>query len=66
MNKRNQTILEIISMALVVVIVCAIVYGAWWLGRQVSYSFMYDDLVKQTICEMVKPEHLKNPLDCKK
>ena len=65
MNKRTQTVLEIIGMGLAVVIACGIVYGSWQLVRHVHYSLSYEDMVKQTVCEMVKTEHLKNPSDCK-
>ena len=33
--------------------------GGWWLARWVNYSFMYRDLVIETIKDTVKSECLK-------
>jgi hypothetical protein len=32
--------------------------------REWNYSRAYEGKVQETICEMVKPEYLKNPKDC--
>lgn len=66
MNKRLQTVLEVVGIALAMVIVCAIVYGSWQLGRHINYSLSYEDMVRKTVCEMVKPEHLKDSKQCEK
>ena len=65
MNKRLRTVVEIVGMTLVVVIVCAVVYGSWQLGRHVNYSLSYEDMVTKTVCKMVKTEHLKDPKQCR-
>jgi hypothetical protein len=33
-------------------------YGAFWLKKTLSYSWAYEDMVEQTVREMVKPEYL--------
>ena len=33
--------------------------GAYWVGKTVSYSLFYEDMVQATVVEMVKPEALK-------
>jgi hypothetical protein len=36
-----------------------IVYGVYYLGKNISYSLFYEDMVTQTITENVKMECLK-------
>ena len=40
-------------------IFCGFLYGAYWIAKTVSYNVFYEDMVQQTITEMVKPEYLK-------
>jgi hypothetical protein len=42
-----------------VVLVCAVVYGCYWVGKTVSYSIFYADMVEKTIVEMVKADALR-------
>jgi len=37
---------------------CAFVYGSYWLVKNVSYWFFYEDLVKETIREMIDKKYL--------
>lgn len=37
----------------------AFIYGMWNLTRYLNYTISYKDMVKGTVCEMVKPEYLK-------
>ena len=47
-------------MTIIVMIIFGIfTYGMYWLYKTVSYSFFYENMVQQTITEMVKPEYLK-------
>ena len=39
--------------------ICAFLYGAYWLAKHGSYWLWYDDMVRETIREMVKQEALK-------
>lgn len=57
---------KILAIILIFIVVIVFVFiGLWNLKRGFNYSFGYESQVKQTVCEMVKPEHLKNPKDCK-
>lgn len=56
MNKTLQKfILYVISTTLTLMFL----YGAYWLSKNGSYYFWYEDMVKQTIHELVKQEALK-------
>lgn len=48
-----------------VVVFAVIAWGAWKFQRSWNYSWAYENFVRGTICEMVKPEYLKNPQQCK-
>lgn len=41
-----------------VVLGSAVIYGTYWISKNLSYVIFYENLVQGTICEMVKPEHL--------
>jgi len=52
------------AIKIVVVLAClgvfgGIIYGGFWVAKTVSYSIFYEDMVRQTIVEMVKPDSLK-------
>ena len=47
------------------VIIVAISYGGWQLKRWWNYNWGYESQVTQTVCDMVKPEYLKQPNNCK-
>lgn len=36
-------------------------YAAWHLYRAWNYTWGYESMVKETVCDMVKPEYLKKP-----
>lgn len=38
---------------------CVLLYGAFWLAKNISYTLFYNDMVKATVTEMVKREALK-------
>lgn len=42
-------------------IVGAVSYGGWILQKKLSYTFSYEAMVEETVCKMVKPEHLEKP-----
>jgi len=44
----------------IIVIILAFAYGCYWVGKSLSYSIFYEDMVVQTIRETVKPECLKD------
>jgi hypothetical protein len=43
----------------IIAIMVGFIYGGYWIAKTVSYSFFYEDMVEETIKEMVKPEALK-------
>jgi len=49
----KQTILLIIA-------VLVIGYSTWQIKRWVNYSWGYQSQVRSTVCEMVKPEYIKD------
>ena len=36
----------------------ASLYGVYWLTKTISYQIFYEDMVEQTVKDMVKPECL--------
>ena len=42
-----------------IAVMCAALYGWWWLLKNGSYWLWYEDLVKETIREVVRQEALK-------
>lgn len=42
-------------------IVGAVLYGGWILQKKLSHMISYEAMVEETVCKMVKPEHLKQP-----
>lgn len=43
-----------------VLIAAGLIYGVYWVAKTVSYEIFYEDMVQDTVREMVKPEYL-NP-----
>jgi len=46
-------------------IVGLVTYGGWRITKWWNYSWGYNSSVVDTVCKMVKPEHLKDPNACK-
>lgn len=51
-------------LVLLAIVLVPLAYGGWHLKRWFNYEFGYGADVQQTVCQMVKPEYLKNPKDC--
>ena len=49
---------DLIKGLMVVIAVCALIYSMYWLAKTGSYFFFYEDMVKDTIREMVSPNYL--------
>lgn len=60
-EQKGIKMIRIFLMFIVGVLSLVIFYGMWHLDRHVNYSLSYEAQVKETVCEMVKPEHLKSP-----
>ena len=41
------------------ILICGIVYGGYWIAKRISYALFYEDMVIQTIKDIVKKEALK-------
>jgi flagellar basal body-associated protein FliL len=55
----KNNLLIIVAAILMIIAVAGASYTVWHLEKRVSYSFQYEEMVKKTIVEMVKPEALK-------
>jgi len=44
----------------VLFVICFFIYGGYWVTKHVSYAIFYEDMVQDTIKEMVKPEYLND------
>ena len=42
-----------------IIIFSIFIYGSYWVAKTISYKIFYEDMVKQTILELVKNEALK-------
>lgn len=49
----------------IIVIIGVIAFGLHSLSKTINWNLMYKDHAVELVCEMVKPEHLINPEDCK-
>jgi hypothetical protein len=57
----KDVIAKIIIGVLVFCAIAGFIYGSYWVAKTVSYSFFYEDMVADTVREMVKPESLIKP-----
>ena len=58
MKKKDKVLIVIAGLA-AAIIIPAFIYGAYWMAKTVSYNLFYEDMVRQTVAEMVQPEALK-------
>ena len=62
-----QRVIELTIAALIIVAALTVmVYSSYYINRWWNYTFAYENMVKETVCEMVKPEFLKDSTACKK
>jgi len=50
---------DAISVVIGLTLFIGLVYGMYWVGKAVSYSLFYEDMVTQTVIENVKANCLK-------
>ena len=43
------------------IVICALIYFGWAIGRKINYSLSYEDQTIETVCGMINPEYLKEP-----
>ncbi len=53
MNKGAESVTTIVLGVLTVAAMCFFIYGSYWVAKNLSYAFFYEDMVKQTVVEMV-------------
>lgn len=58
MGKKLKDIRGIGMVAVGIVAVCFFIYGCYWAAKTMSYNIFYEDMVRASISEMVKPESL--------
>jgi hypothetical protein len=51
---------SIATLTLGLVLTCGVIYGFYWIAKTVSYTIFYEDMVQDTVKEMVKPEYLNS------
>lgn len=54
--ERNR---RLVWAGLLLAIGLPIAFGFWWVDTRVNYSLQYEDMVRATVREMVKPEAMK-------
>lgn len=54
-EKRNELIVYLTAFAMMAIFT----YGVYWVFKTISYELFYEDMVEQTVREMVKPEYLQ-------
>lgn len=59
-----STICGIIAIIIVLCVIGGIIYGIFLLSRWFNYEFNYESQVIQSLCEIIKPESLKDPSIC--
>lgn len=59
MIKNLKALKEVSAIVLLLVVFAVGTYFMWYFGRALNYSLSYESMTQQTVCEMVKPEHLK-------
>lgn len=54
-----KVVLGMLAVAMPAILWLLAIYAMYWFFKTGSYWFFYEDMVMDTIREMVKPEHLK-------
>lgn len=49
---------KVFGVLLYILFVCLMLWGMYWVAKTFSYWVFYEDMVKETIKQMVKPEYL--------
>lgn len=62
MRRRQMQLWQHVLFGIIaIVLIVSISIGGYMFQRWWNYTWSYEASVKQTICEMVKPEHLIRP-----
>lgn len=65
MKLHKDEILTGLMITGIIVVVGALAFGLHSLSKTVNWNMMYKDHAISLVCEMVKPEYLVNPEECK-
>jgi hypothetical protein len=55
---RRKNMKDAIKWIVGVILTLAFIFGMAWLAKHGSYWLFYEDMVKDTVRELVKPEYL--------
>lgn len=61
MKKFKSSGQSIVLGIFALIALCIVVYGCYWVIKHISYNLMYEDMVRETIIEMVKQRSLIQP-----
>ena len=50
---------DIILYLVIIAVVVALGVAGWYMNREINAWLFYDSATKEVVCEMVKPEYLK-------
>lgn len=59
--RAGRGVMKALAAITAFLLVSILSYGGWILFRYWNYSWGYESMVRNTVCEMVKPEYLKEP-----
>jgi uncharacterized membrane protein len=54
--------MKMLEFCCALIAIIALAVGGWYLAKKINYSLGYDAMVRETVCDMVKQEYLKQ--DC--
>jgi len=54
-----ETFWKIVGVLASIAAFCALTYGMYWVFKSFSYWLFYEDMVQESIKQMVKPEFLR-------
>lgn len=57
-NKLTESAINIVLIAVILAAISCIIYGCYWAAKTTSYRLFYEDMVQDTVREMVNPEYL--------
>jgi hypothetical protein len=55
---------DIFTVVLSIILIVTLTVGGYFIKRWWNMFWYYGDATKEIVCEMVKPEYLKNKEDC--
>jgi hypothetical protein len=56
---KKEEYMKILAGIGIVIIIVVFALSSWFIGRKINYSLSYENMVRQTIIEMVEEDALK-------